>query len=174
MFAWWKKKWEKTVERILLRLLSDRVMQSLVWRHRETLDAFVERNRRDKPIVYGSKEQLHVDATAVVNNAVFNTLGGEIRIGPHAFFGPEVCLLTGTHDIHKIDQARQTFGGGGTGRDIAVGRGAWLGARVIVIGPAIIGEHAVVGAGAVVTGDVEAGALYAGVPARKIKDIEFQ
>ena len=168
-----KRIWDGTVERILLRLVSPRVMQSLIWKHRETLDALIERNRRDRPVVYGSKKRLHVDATAVVNNALFNTLGGDIHVGPHAFFGPEVCLLTGTHDMQRKDEARQESGGGRSGRDIVVGRGVWLAARAMVIGPATIGDHAVVGAGAVVTGDVEAGAFYAGVPARKIRDIEW-
>ncbi|MDY0148522.1 MAG: acyltransferase [Kiritimatiellia bacterium] len=169
----WNKVWNNLVERILLRLVSERVMQSLIWRHRDTLDALIERNRRDRPVVYGSQNRLHVDATAVVNNALFNTLGGDIHVGPHAFFGPEVCLLTGTHDMQKRDTERQESGGGRSGRDIVVGRGVWLAARAMVIGPAIIGDHAVVGAGAVVTGDVEPGAFYAGVPARKIRDIEW-
>ena len=168
-----KRIWDGTVERILLRLVSPRVMQSLIWKHRETLDALIERNRRDFPVVHGSENRLHIDATAMVSNAVFNTLGGEIRVGPHAFFGPEVCLLTGTHDMHKRDTERQESGGGRSGRDIVVGRGVWLATRAMVIGPATIGDHAVVGAGAVVTGDVEPGAFYAGVPARKIRDIEW-
>jgi acetyltransferase-like isoleucine patch superfamily enzyme len=59
------------------------------------------------------------------------------------------------------------------GRDIVVGTGAWLGSNVTVLGPCSIGAHAVIAAGAVVTGVVEAGWIYGGVPARPIKRIEF-
>jgi acetyltransferase-like isoleucine patch superfamily enzyme len=37
-----------------------------------------------------------------------------------------------------------------------------------ILGPCVIGEHAVVAAGAVVTGDVPARTIYAGVPAKLV------
>lgn len=166
----WRQFRERALSAVLVRLLSARAMEDLVWKHRDLLNAFVDKNRQTRPLVYGSRARLRIDETAVVNNATFNTLGGAITVGPYAFFGHDVCLLTGTHDVHLIDEARRESGGG-SGRDIVIGRGAWLASRVVVIGPVTIGEHAVVGAGAVVTGDVEPGAFYAGVPAVKIKQI---
>ena len=168
--AWWKNKRERWWSAIVLRLLSPKVVDDVVWKHRDLLARFVEQNRLARPLVYGPRARLHVDETAVVNNALFNTLGGEIRIGPQAFFGHDVCLLTGTHDVHLTGEARKESGGG-TNRDIVVKAGAWLASRAVVVGPAVIGENAVVGVGAVVLGDVEPGAFYAGVPARKIKEI---
>lgn len=167
---WWKNKRERWWSAIVLRLLSARVMDDLVWKHRDRLATFVERNRLTRPLVYGPRSRLHVDDTAVVNNALFNTLGGEIHVGPQAFFGHDVCLLTGTHDVHLTGEARKESGGG-AGRDVVVGPGAWLASRAVVVGPAVIGANAVVGVGAVVLGDVEPGAFYAGVPARKINEI---
>jgi len=49
-----------------------------------------------------------------------------------------------------------------------VRRGATLGANCTIVCGSTIGEHAFVGAGAVVTGDVPAYALVVGVPARRI------
>jgi serine acetyltransferase len=43
-----------------------------------------------------------------------------------------------------------------------------VGAHAIIIGPVIIGKHAIVGAGAVVTKDVPPGAIVAGNPAKII------
>lgn len=167
----WARFWNGLVERMLLRVVTEQAMQGLLWKHRDSMNAFIERNRRDQPIVYGSKARVQIDDTAVVQNALFNTLGGSIHVGPYAFFGPEVCLLTGTHDPSLKDKARQESGANYSGRDIVIGQGVWLATRVIVIGPATIGDHAVVGAGAVVTGNVEADSFYAGVPAHKIKNL---
>jgi UDP-2-acetamido-3-amino-2,3-dideoxy-glucuronate N-acetyltransferase len=53
-------------------------------------------------------------------------------------------------------------------RDTLVKRGATLGANCTIVCGVTIGEHAFIGAGAVVTRDVKPHALMAGVPARQI------
>ena len=56
-------------------------------------------------------------------------------------------------------------------KPIRIGRGAWLGARVIILKGVTVGEGAVVGAGSVVTRDVAPYTLVAGNPARFIREI---
>jgi len=51
---------------------------------------------------------------------------------------------------------------------VTIGRGASIGARAVCVAPAVIGEWAMVAAGAVVTKDVPAHALMVGVPAKQI------
>ena len=55
--------------------------------------------------------------------------------------------------------------------DIVVEDEVWIGADVTILPGVHIGRCSVIGAGSVVTGDVEAYHIYAGVPARKIRDI---
>jgi maltose O-acetyltransferase len=54
------------------------------------------------------------------------------------------------------------------GGDVVIGDRVWIGYRAIVLPGVSIGEGAVVGAGAVVTKDVEPCAIVAGNPARKV------
>jgi acetyltransferase-like isoleucine patch superfamily enzyme len=56
-------------------------------------------------------------------------------------------------------------------RPVRIGRGAWLGARVIVLKGVTIGTGAVVGAGSVVTRDIPDWTIVAGNPARIIKTL---
>ena len=119
----------------------------------------------------GPISRLHISSTAVVNNAVFNLYSGEICIGEYAFFGYNVCVLTGTHDYRLFGKSRQ-LAVPQSGRDITIEDGAWIGTNVTIIGPCIIGKHAVVAAGAVVTRDVPAFAIVAGVPATKLSTID--
>ncbi len=52
---------------------------------------------------------------------------------------------------------------------IVVGKGAWLGAAVIVLKGVTIGDGAVIGAGSVVTKSVPAGEIWAGIPAKFLR-----
>jgi maltose O-acetyltransferase len=56
---------------------------------------------------------------------------------------------------------------------ITVGRGAWVGTRVVILAGVTIGSRAVVASGAVVTRDVPADTMVAGVPARPVRALEY-
>jgi acetyltransferase-like isoleucine patch superfamily enzyme len=119
---------------------------------------------------HGDRSRLHIPDTAVVNNALFNMSGGTITLGEYAFFGHDVAVLTGTHDIAKFGRDRQ-LGFPRSGRDVVIGDGVWLASHVLVLGPVTIGEHAVVAAGSLVREDVEPYTVVAGRPAKVVKKI---
>lgn len=56
--------------------------------------------------------------------------------------------------------------------ELTIGRNCWLGAHVTVVDGASVGEHCVVGAGAVVTKPIPAHSVAVGVPARVVKSIQ--
>lgn len=119
---------------------------------------------------HGDRSRLHIPDTAVVNNALFNMSGGTITLGEYAFFGHDVAVLTGTHDIAKFGRDRQ-LGFPRSGRDVVIGEGVWLASHVLVLGPVTIGDHAVVAAGSLVREDVEPYTVVAGRPAKVVKKI---
>ena len=123
-----------------------------------------------QPYIYGDESEVEIARTARVNNGLFNTGSGRIKVEDYVFFGHNVCLITGTHDYHKFDLERQTAIPR-SGNDIVIKRGAWIGANVTILGPCSVGEHAVVAAGSLVREDVPPYWIVAGVPARKIKEI---
>jgi acetyltransferase-like isoleucine patch superfamily enzyme len=121
--------------------------------------------------VHGDRSRLHIDATAVVNNTLFNLSSGHISIGPYAFFGHNVAVLTGTHDINVFGRDRQAAIPS-SGRDVIVEEGAWIASDALVLGPCTIGAHAVVGAGSLVMTDVGPYSVVAGRPARELRSVE--
>jgi acetyltransferase-like isoleucine patch superfamily enzyme len=136
----------------------------------ERVRQIVRDDRLHHHVVFGQEARLRIHQSAQVHNAVFNTVSGTITIEAHAFFGHGVSVLTGTHDITKEGAARsRTFPR--RGRDIVIEEGAWVASNATILGPCVIGEHAVVAAGAVVTGDVPARAIFAGVPAKRVGSV---
>ena len=84
-----------------------------------------------------------------------------IRTGSNVSIGPEATILTLGHDPRSA-----TFED--RGGDVVIEDRVWIGYRAIVLIGVAIGKGAVVGAGAVVTKNVEPYAIVAGNPARKI------
>ncbi|MEP6695736.1 MAG: methyltransferase domain-containing protein [Pseudonocardiales bacterium] len=123
-----------------------------------------------RPLIYGDPDRLHVAATAVVNNALFNLSSGEITVGEYAFFGHNVSVFTGTHDWTTFGAQRQVAVPK-SGRDVVIEEGVWVSSNAIVVAPCRIGAHAVVGVGSVVLRDVEPYTVVAGNPARVLRTI---
>jgi len=55
-------------------------------------------------------------------------------------------------------------------KPVKIGTHVWLGADVKVLKRVTIGDGAIISTGAIVTRNVESNAIYAGVPAKKVKD----
>ena len=56
-----------------------------------------------------------------------------------------------------------------THNGIEIGDGCWLGARVLVLPGVKVGNGSIIGAGSVVTKDIESNVIAAGVPAKVIR-----
>ncbi|MGZ4953953.1 MAG: acyltransferase [Methylobacter sp.] len=121
------------------------------------------------PVIFGGgRERVITGKNVKLVNSLLNVTSGTISIGDNTFFGHNVMVLTGTHNIDMTGVDRQTFPT--SGRDITIGNGVWIASGAIILGPCEIGDNAVVSAGAVVCGGrLESGCIYAGIPARKIR-----
>jgi maltose O-acetyltransferase len=90
-----------------------------------------------------------------------------IVLGDDVAIGPDAVLLTSGHEIGGA-RRRQ---GAVVRRRIVVGDGTWIGARAVVLPGVTIGAGCVIAAGAVVTRDCPPNGLYAGVPARRMREL---
>jgi acetyltransferase-like isoleucine patch superfamily enzyme len=92
---------------------------------------------------------------------------GRITIGDHALLAPEVFLTASDYDFDSGDGPVMDLPK--RERDITIGANTWLGAKVVVVAGVSIGDGAIIAAGSVVTKDIPAGAVAAGVPAKVIR-----
>jgi acetyltransferase-like isoleucine patch superfamily enzyme len=91
-----------------------------------------------------------------------------VHVGKNILMAAYTYLVGGDHlfdrtDIPVLQQGR-------TARGIDVGDGVWLGAHVVVTDGSVIGRDAIIGAGAVVVGEIPEFAIATGIPARVTRD----
>ena len=93
-----------------------------------------------------------------------------VEIGSDCKLGQYTIVLD--CDWHELNHPTHDGGHGQVAR-VVLEDGVWLGARVTVLKGVTIGKASVVAAGSVVTEDIPAGVLAAGVPARVIRRLFF-
>ena len=102
-----------------------------------------------------------------INSNCYFMDGAKITVGDNVFIGPSCGFYTANHPLdyqtrnQGIEQALP----------ILIGNNVWLGGNVIVLPGVEIGDGCVIGAGSVVTKDIEANSIATGVPCKVIKKI---
>lgn len=104
--------------------------------------------------------------TFVNHECYLDVAGGRIEIGRDCHLAPQVMVLAATHDLSSGGASRES-----SYETTTIGDRVWLGARATVLPGVTVGDGCVVAAGAVVASDCEPDGLYAGVPARRVKDL---
>jgi len=95
---------------------------------------------------------------------------GTIVLEDDVIMGSGVHFYVSNHKFDRTDISIQ-YQGHHQPKEIRVKKGAWIGANAIILNGVTIGENAVVGAGAIVTKDVEPFTIVGGNPARLIRKI---
>jgi UDP-3-O-[3-hydroxymyristoyl] glucosamine N-acyltransferase len=110
-------------------------------------------------------DDLEMGAESTLNP--YAVVRGRVRMGDQVRVGAHTSLLGFNHgtapDRPVCKQPTTTTG-------IVIGNDVWVGSHVVVVDGVTIGDHAVIGAGAVVTKDVPDWAVVGGNPARLIRD----
>jgi maltose O-acetyltransferase len=123
------------------------------------------------PMVWGLEQcrfesaQVSLGTGAGVRPGCWFEGSGRIEIGRDCLIGPEVMILTSTHAINSEGEVAR----GQESQDVRIGDGCWIGARATIMPGVRIGAGTVIAAAAVVTKDCEPAAIYAGVPARRLR-----
>jgi acetyltransferase-like isoleucine patch superfamily enzyme len=104
-----------------------------------------------------------------------NILSGDIKIGKYCQFGADIAVIATNHPINYLTTYINSslFDGELNNlkehNKINIGSDVWVGHNVIILGNVKIGNGAILAAGSVITKDVDAFTIVAGVPAKEIK-----
>lgn len=115
---------------------------------------------------FSSAENIVIGDRVSIGSRCFLWAGpskGQIIIGDDVLFGPEV-LVTATN--YRFNDGSPVTDQLMAEADVVLGNDVWIGARAILLPGVTIGDGAIIGAGALVKGDIPPHAIAVGVPAR--------
>jgi acetyltransferase-like isoleucine patch superfamily enzyme len=121
-------------------------------------------------IIYTKNGNLAIGHDVNISSNCQFVSSNDLSIGAHTVIGAYTYLLSGGgYDYRPGAKRFAEQNGFLTSGPLVVGENCWLGAGVVILDAASLGDHCVVAAGAVVTKPVPADTIVGGVPARVIK-----
>ncbi len=110
---------------------------------------------------------LEIGVSAFINYGCSISAGKLVRIGARCNIGTNCMIIDNA--FHELDPERRHLRP--ESQPIILEENVWLGGRVIVLPGVTIGRDSVIGAGSVVTTNIPAGVIAAGVPAKVIRTL---
>lgn len=125
--------------------------------------------------LYWAKLGVYMGENTYPNLGFQSTANGEmlVDIGKNVSIAPNVLMIAESNAnngnlINQIPYVKDTL----TKKNkIIVADEVWIGANVTILPGVTIGTCSVIGAGSVVIDDVDSYSIYAGIPAKKIRDL---
>lgn len=110
---------------------------------------------------------IHLGKDVMINfNCVFLDVC-PIIIGDHTLIGPNTQIYTACHSLNYIERRENKE----YGKPVQIGNDVWIGGSVVILAGITIGDHAVIGAGSVVTKDIPANTISVGNPCKVIHNM---
>jgi acetyltransferase-like isoleucine patch superfamily enzyme len=125
--------------------------------------------------IYSSSSNILIsigDSVYINNNSFISACLG-VEIGSHCLIGSNVFITDNSHGSTslvtspRIDQPLSSKG------KVVIGQNVWICSNVVICSGCVIGSNSIIAANSVVTGRVDAGCLYGGVPARLIRRLDL-
>lgn len=137
--------------------------------HKRFFKSFGERSILRDNVQFNHSENITIGSNSIIGpNSILNA-SDTIDIGNDFLGGPELIIYTSEHGIendglpfHKQPNKHAP---------VSIGDNVYIGVRVTILKGIIIGNNIVVGAGSIVTCNLESNAIYAGNPAKLIKKL---
>lgn len=116
----------------------------------------------------GGRGDIVIGAHCYINPHCVLYSGNGILLGDYVLVGPHCSIVPANHAFDRLDLPIRHQGFMASRGGVEIGDDVWIGAGCTILDGARIGSGAVIAAGSVVRGEVAAGEIWGGVPARRL------
>lgn len=149
----------------------NKLFNSEIQRRRDFLRTFVakldEGAMINSPFYMEFANHLEMGVNSFINYDCIMLNNAMVKLGDNVLVGPKVSFYTAMHPIDAKQREQWLV----YAKPITVEDNVWIGGSATILGGVTIGKNAIVGAGAVVTKDVEPNTIVVGNPARVLRKI---
>ena len=149
----------------------NKLSNSEIQRRRDFLRTFVakldEGAMINSPFYMEFANHLEMGVNSFINYDCIMLNNAMVKLGDNVLVGPKVSFYTAIHPIDAKQREQWLV----YAKPITVEDNVWIGGSATILGGVTIGKNAIVGAGAVVTKDVEPNTIVVGNPARVLRKI---
>ena len=124
----------------------------------------------NKEVIIESPQNIEIGNNVKINARCWISGGGNLTIESNVLIGPLVIIHTANHQFEDTSMNIELQGH--IKRPVLIKKNSWIGASVIILPGVIISENCIIGAGSVVTKNTEPYSVYAGNPAKKIRNLK--
>lgn len=115
------------------------------------------------------KSMVFIGSNCHFNNNVSIVALQKVVMGVNCLVGDGVCIYDA--DFHEIEPDKR-YNGTGLCATVSIGNNVWLGSRAMVLKGVSIGENSIIAPMSVVTKDIPANVIAAGIPAKTIRNFD--
>lgn len=149
----------------------NKLSNSEIQRRRDFLRTFVSKLDEgamiNSPFYMEFANHLEMGVNSFINYDCIMLNNAMVKLGDNVLVGPKVSFYTAMHPIDAKQREQWLV----YAKPITVEDNVWIGGSATILGGVTIGKNAIVGAGAVVTKDVEPNTIVVGNPARVLRKI---
>lgn len=149
----------------------NKLSNSEIQRRRDFLRTFVAKLDEgaiiNSPFYMEFANHLEMGVNSFINYDCIMLNNAMVKLGDNVLVGPKVSFYTAMHPIDAKQREQWLV----YAKPITVEDNVWIGGSATILGGVTIGKNAIVGAGAVVTKDVEPNTIVVGNPARVLRKI---
>ena len=120
------------------------------------------------PGCYFHSDNLRIGPRTLINHGCHFENVERVEVGSDCALAVRVLIATSSHAVGPPEHRAGPW----LLEPVRIGDGCWIGAAAILLPGVTVGSGCVVAAGAVVRESCDPDGLYAGVPARRVRDLE--
>ncbi|AOY75604.1 acyltransferase [Clostridium formicaceticum] len=112
-------------------------------------------------VIINNPQNLYIGNDCYISHYCYIQAKGNVTLEDNVIIGPMSVIASSNHIIENGIVTNK-----GESKPISIGKGTWCGGHVVISAGITIGKSVVVGAGAVVTRDINDNEMVIGVPAK--------